>query len=224
MRKTRQPIAIDGGVAVLDKPPETVRITPPKFQQATILIRGITPLVQHKFAAKAMNLIIDKQREGSQAGKGKQRIAKDFSAVYMGARHISTDGWDGLPASAFRNAMISACRIVGFKMTLAKLSLFTVADGYEQDGTPLVKITKGEPRAFYAPARNSDGSTDVRCRPQWMPGWEANVTIRWDSDQFSAADVANLLSRVGMQVGVGEGRPDSRMSPGQGWGQFELVM
>jgi len=34
--------------------------------------------------------------------------------------------------------------------------------------------------------------------------------------------VTNLLSRVGMQVGIGEGRPFSKNSAGMGWGTFEL--
>jgi len=32
-----------------------------------------------------------------------------------------------------------------------------------------------------------------------------------------------LLARVGMQVGIGEGRPDSKNSAGMGWGLFEVV-
>ena len=37
------------------------------------------------------------------------------------------------------------------------------------------------------------------------------------------ADVVNLIARVGIQVGIGEGRPDSKMSAGLGYGLFELV-
>lgn len=201
----------------------SVVITPPKFETAVIAIVGETPLVLHKFSAKARNTIIATQEAGQQAKKGRKREPKDFNAVYRDACHVSTEGWYGFPASAVRNALISACRTVGFKMTLAKLSLFCVADGYDEDGTGLVKITKGDPHPHYAHARNSDGSTDVRCRPMWDRGWEARITLRWDAEQFSASDVANLLARVGMQVGLGEGRPDSRMSAGQGWGTFNLV-
>ena len=53
--------------------------------------------------------------------------------------------------------------------------------------------------------------------------WEAKVTLQWDGDQFGMADVANLLMRAGIQVGVGEGRPFSKKSHGCGWGTFELV-
>jgi hypothetical protein len=53
--------------------------------------------------------------------------------------------------------------------------------------------------------------------------WSAVVQVSYDADQFTLEDVTNLMSRVGLQVGIGEGRPDSRESAGLGWGTFELV-
>jgi hypothetical protein len=50
----------------------------------------------------------------------------------------------------------------------------------------------------------------------------AVLNIRYDADQFSATDVMNLIARVGMQVGIGEGRPDSKQSAGMGFGTFEV--
>lgn len=198
----------------------SVSIAPPKFETASVTIVGDAPLVIHAFSQKQQNMIRETQEAGQQARKGKVREAKDFEAAYHNARHISVDGWDGFPASAVRNAMISACRTVGFKMTLAKLSLFCTADGYDNRGTPLVKITKGKPSMHIGPARNANGSIDLRARPMWEAGWEAVVRLRWDAEQFSAADVLNLLARVGGQVGLCEGRPDSKMSAGCGWGTF----
>jgi hypothetical protein len=201
-----------------------VVIKPPKFTTAVIRIRGVTPYVQHKFSEKAINTMVETQRLGQQAKKGRTREPKDFDAVYESALYRSKQGWHGIPAHSFRCAMISACRTVGFKMTLAKLSLFTEADGFNvTSGTPLVKITKGKPEKHIAPARNDNGSTDIRCRPMWREGWEAAVRVRWDAEQFSASDVVNLMARVGLQVGIGEGRPDSKNSSGIGWGQFEII-
>ncbi len=109
-------------------------------------------------------------------------------------------------------------------MTLAKLSIFIEADGFDKaDATPLVKITKGEPEYFESLVRVANGAPDIRPRGMWQPGWEANLRIRFDADQFTIEDVSNLLMRVGLQVGIGEGRPDSKMSTGMGWGMFEVV-
>lgn len=48
------------------------------------------------------------------------------------------------------------------------------------------------------------------------------VTVRFDADQFTVADVTNLMARVGLQCGIGEERPNSRDSTGMGYGLFEV--
>ncbi|MCK8238773.1 hypothetical protein LW987_17560, partial [Erwinia amylovora] len=59
-------------------------------------------------------------------------------------------------------------------------------------------------------------------RPQYRD-WAAKLRIKFDRQQFKPVDMANLISRVGEQVGIGAGRPDSKQSAGCGWGTFELV-
>lgn len=224
-RKVNKIIKLAEAKAALEKPPNrNVAIPPPRFEQTAVLIRGTAPYVQHAFSQKAITTMMETQAMGQQSRKGRKREPKDFKAVYQAAMHRAKQGWHGIPCAAFRNAAISACRVVGFKMTIAKLSIFVQADGFDaKDGTPLVRITKGKPRQHFGAARNDNGSTDIRCRPMWAEGWEAMLRVRWDADQFSASDVMALLARVGGQVGVGEGRPDSRQSAGLGWGLFDIV-
>ncbi len=199
-----------------------LEINAPKFEIVEMEIRGTSPLVMHKFGSKVKEQMIKTQEAGSQAQGKKKREPKDFDAVYRDAFHTSKDGWHGIPCGAFRNAAISACRTVGYKMTHAKLAFFIMADGFESDdGTPLVRIY-GTPKKHTAYARNDNGSVDIRIRPMWET-WTAKLRVRFDADMFSAQDVANLVMRVGMQVGLLEGRPDSKNSAGQGWGTFELV-
>jgi hypothetical protein len=125
--------------------PGQVVIKPANMQTATMTIEGESPLVINAFSQEAIDSIIETQLAGSQSRKGKKREPKDFDAAYHGAMHISREGWLGINASAFRNASISACRVCGFKMTIAKLSIFVIADGYDKiDNLPLVRITKGE--------------------------------------------------------------------------------
>ena len=205
------------------KTTQSVSIPAPNIKVLSLRITGTAPYVQHKFPAKALAEMRAKQEAGSTARKGVKRQPKDFRAAYEGAKHKAEDGWCGIPAPAFRNAMISACRLVGFQMTRAKLSVFVEADGFDaEDGTPLVRITKGEPIYTEMAVRNQTGVVDLRARPMWHAGWEATVRVQYDADQFTQVDVANLMLRAGMQVGVGEGRPDSKKSAGMGWGTFEL--
>lgn len=200
-----------------------VQIKAPNIQTATFRIIGTAPLVQAKFSQKAKEQMMATQAAGSQAKSKKVREAKDFDATCDGSVHYSREGWVGIPAGAFRAAMISACRLVGFKMTLAKLSLFIEADGFDRDeGTPLVKLIAKKYRRVDMHVRNATGVIDIRSRPMWDE-WEADVRIKFDGDQFTLADVSNLLSRVGAQVGLCEGRPDSKSSAGMGWGTFRLA-
>lgn len=201
-----------------------IAIPAPNFKTAAFRVRGIAPYVQNKFSQKSRNQMKEKQEAGHAGKKGSKKDAKNFIEAYEMAIHRTVDGWCGIPAPAVRAAMISACRTVGFKMTLAKLSVFVEADGFDSDDqTPLIKITKGEPEYFESTVRLSTGVADIRPRPMWRPGWEAVIKIRFDADQFTLTDVTNLLMRVGLQVGIGEGRPDSKMSTGMGWGMFEVL-
>lgn len=204
------------------KKTEQVQITPPNFGQAVVAIRGTAPYVQARFSQKAKNAMKAKMEAGSQAKKGTKRDPRDFNSDYEGAFYRPSKGGYGLPASSFRSAMISACRLVGFKMTIAKMSVFVVADDFDKaEGFPLVALF-GEPEKWEAMTRNATGVADIRIRPMWRE-WTCKLHLRWDMDQFSAQDVINLLARAGEQVGVGEGRPDSKSSNGLGFGTFEIV-
>lgn len=199
-----------------------ITISRPNMVTITVPISGRTPYMQSRFSQKAMAKMRDTQLAGSTAKKGKKREPRDFDADFLGAQHVSEEGWHGIPAAAFRCAMIDCCRMVGFKMTHAKMSVFVEADGFDKvDGMPLVKLIAGEPERSEMAARNANGSTDIRVRPMWRK-WGAKVRIRFDADQFTPADVVNLLARAGEQIGVGEGRHFSRESNGQGFGEFSV--
>lgn len=199
---------------------QVFQIKAPNLRVLTLRITGTSPYVQHAFGQKAMLKIQATQMAGGQAKSKKNREPRDFDADYEAAMHKLPDGSHGMPAAAFRNGMISACRVAGFVMTRAKLAVFVLADGVGADGTPLVRI-EGTPRQHRAYVRNDTGVVDIRARPMW-DAWSAELRIQYDADMLAAGDVANLLMRVGAQVGIGEGRPDSKDSNGLGWGLFRI--
>lgn len=201
------------------KKAETIEIKPLDMKVASIPIIGTAPYCQHAFSAKARKAMLDAQ---TATAKSRKKEPRDIEADFNGAMHISEEGWVGIPASSFRAAMISACRLVGFKMTLAKLSIFVQHDGLDvSSGQPLVKLIADEPEVSEMAVRLESGVASVAIRPLWRE-WGAMIRVRWDGDQFGLQDVVNLLDRAGQQVGIGEGRPDSRKSTGLGWGTFEV--
>jgi hypothetical protein len=199
---------------------ETCIISPPKFGITDFYIEGVAPLVIERFSKKAE--LMAKMAEGQSAKNKKNRDARDYEKEAEEARYRSAENWEGMNAAAFRAAMISACRLVGFKMTLAKLSAFIEADGFDRnDGVPLVRIY-GESHTYTAHTRNATGVVDVRSRPMYR-NWAARLRVRYDTQQFKMVDVLNLVSRCGLQVGIGAGRPDSKASAGCGFGLFQVV-
>lgn len=201
---------------------DVVTISPPKFERIWLRLVGTAPYMQARFSAKAMQAMKSKMEAGPTAKKGGRKDARDFDDDFRAAQHIAADGWNGVPAAALRNACIDVCRMVGFKMTHAKMSIFVEADGFDKvDGTPLVRLDAREPERVDMATRNATGVADIRVRPMWRE-WALNVVIRFDADQFTTSDVVNLISRAGEQVGIGEGRPFSKSSNGLGFGTFTV--
>ncbi len=205
---------------------KTVTIKPPSIQVAEFELIGdipSSPLVIRRFSLKSKDELRKKMEMGSAASSRRKREAAKVEQLFEEARYRSPEGWDGFHVGAIRAGMISACRLVNFKMTLAKLSVFVEPDGCDhlEPQIQLIRILDAEPRLQQDVARVSNGEPYVAVRAAYH-NWRAMVRIRWDADQFTLEDVTNLLMRVGMQVGIGEGRPDSKSSGGMGWGLFRL--
>ncbi len=210
---------------IAKKADEVAVIAPANIVISKIKIQGTAPLVINKFSAKARRQMMDAMSTPKNAKKAKsERPPRDYDADYMGARHISSEEWDGIAASAFKNAMVAACRTVGIVMTKTKMALWIIADGIDKDdGTPLVKIiSKKGPERHEGLVRNDNGGADIRIRPMWRE-WSAVVSIEYDADMITPDSIVNLLDRAGRQVGICEGRPFSKNSCGQGWGTFQVV-
>jgi hypothetical protein len=202
---------------------ETLVIAPPDFRVIEFQIQGTSPLLINRFSAKAIQQMRATQEAGSTSKSKKAREPKNFDQLFEDAKHVSEEGWEGFHAGAIRNGAISACRTVGVVMTRMKLAMFVVADGFDRvDGSPLVRLTTGTAEQHVAPTRNATGVIDLRCRPMYRE-WAATLRIKYDAGMITASDLANLISRLGCQVGIGEGRPDSKNSAGIGYGMFEIV-
>jgi hypothetical protein len=201
---------------------KSVEIKRPNFQTATFQIKGNAPLVIHRFSSKTKLEMKEKMETGKPADSKKNREAKSTDDLFNEARYTAKEGWDGFHAGAIRNAMIAACRLVGYPMTLAKMSVFVIADGWDakEPQIPLVKII-GKPVKQEDIARVETGQPYVTCRAAYH-NWSAKLNIRWDADQFTVDQVTSLLHRAGTQVGICEGRPFSKNSAGMGWGTFDV--
>lgn len=235
MKKQKRALSVNGEpatnriTAALNAAPimsdrQMVEIRPPNFKTVRFELVGIDPLVVHRYGQKAQKAwegIVTRRPEDVK-GKKRERAPRDFESDYNESRHLSTEGWDGINAMAIKNAMVSICVIKDFFKSRAKLVLFVKADGFAKDGMPLVKISKGKPRLFTTMAQNTSGGRDLRTRAWFDAGWEAVVTIEYDADVLTLDSVTNLLNSAGLQCGICEGRPNSKLSAGCGWGRFKI--
>jgi len=199
------------------------KIPPLRQQVIAFKLESTTPLLMNRFPEKARIMMAEKMQQGQAARSKRTRDPRDFNKDMESARHTFHDNpkRSGYPASAWRAAMVSACRSAGYKMTHAKQAITVLSDGLATDGVPLVEIV-GKYELSVLPARNATGVMDLRARPMFRE-WRATIRVQYDADLLGPDDVFNLMTRAGAQVGLGDGRPDSRQSAGLGFGTFKIV-
>jgi hypothetical protein len=198
-------------------------------QEVRIRIQGTAPLVVSRFSEKARRMMLDAQQ-----GRKKVKEVRDPEADFHAARHRIGDGegWDGFPAPGLKGAIVGGARFFQDKklnMTLLKQSVLVQGEGDDM----LVPIYADadcskrygvdvEPVMREDLVRNATGVADFRFRPQYMP-WFMNLQILYVPTLMSVETVIALVDAGGF-VGIGEGRPGSRMSQTGTWGTFQVDM
>ena len=147
----------------------------------TAEIVGTTPVIPHRWSEKSLRMMRDKQMSATSAPRARkepknpEEEARD-SCYWLDVKdddgNISTKG--AVPATAFKAAMVGACRFYeGITMTQAKLLFYVEGEGPDQ----LVPI-EGEPVQREDTPRNSGGTADLRYRMQFWP-WSACRIRSW---------------------------------------------
>lgn len=204
------------------KPVTEIIIPAMRLETMELELRGLTPLIVHKFSDKSR-----KQIEDNQQGKAKNKKApKVPEEEFRGALYVIEapkgkpgkrgykPGRYGFPSSGFKKAAISACRYVeGVKMTAAKGSFHVLGE--------LTEIIADEPIMRTDTVRIGNFGNkvaDIRYRPEFTE-WSVKLKIRYNSDAITAERIAHLYNIAGFSVGVGEWRPEKDGS----FGQFEVA-
>jgi hypothetical protein len=182
----------------------------------SIPIVGTAPLIVHNVSQKmALEFLAGRFGVTKPA-----RVDKDPEAEFNAARYVSTAGWDGMHAGAFRSACIGAARAADSKipMTVLQRLIFIQADGDSVPLTipelgltfsskPLVRII-GEAKMRTDLIRVDNDSPDVRFRAEYWP-WSAILRVEFNSAKISDSDLVSLVNLAGMSDGVGEQRPSA---------------
>jgi hypothetical protein len=181
------------------------------IREVVIPIKGVSPLIVHKWSEKAKREIADKQ---AGKAKNKKHEIREPEADFEGAKHVSPEGWEGFPAAGFKAAMIRGAKMIGLVMKDTQTAFFIKADCEE---TQLVRIN-GESRLRTDMVRVGMGSADIRYRPEY-PEWEADLQIEFNEGVISLDQIYQLVKAAGYGCGIGEMRPEKTKF---NYGRFEL--
>lgn len=189
------------------------------IQTLQVPLIGDSPLITHAWSEKAMRAMADKQQRKASAG----REAKDPWADFCGSLYWLSErpekpteadvesGRFGLPAIAFKAAAVTACTSIGSITKVAARQAFHVEGEF-------VEIVGPPPAMREDVARVGMGTADLRYRGEFKP-WSAVLTVKFNENLLSAAQVVNLFQTAGFAVGVGEWRPE-RDGP---YGRFHVA-
>jgi hypothetical protein len=147
--------------------------------------------------------------------KTKNREVRNTEQEINDATYYTEDGACGVPAMAFKAAMISAAhKDLGIEKTMVRKALFLRCS----DANGIIPIEYSKMVKRQDAVRVGRGSTDLRYRPEFRD-WTAKLIFEIDTELLTVEDVVNLLNRAGFGVGVGEWRPEK----GGEFGRFKVT-
>jgi hypothetical protein len=168
-----------------------------------VAIVGLTPVIPHKWSQKSLQMMPGHPDKPLVSPKKGRRNPKEEAEACV---YRLPNGKPGIPATAFKSAIIDACRFFDKpSMKEAKLWFYVIGEGPDQ----LVEI-KGKSILREDTPRNANGSADLRYRYAF-DDWSATLRIRFPEVCTDADSVAALVDAAG-RCGVGDWRPSAPKS------------
>lgn len=185
-----------------------IELPPLAIQTIEIPVVGDSPLLVHAFSKKAKEQMLAKQMKKASAGKEAKDPWRDFvESLYWldGMPEGPTEddvkkGRFGFPAVGFKAAAVTACTSIGSITKVAARQAFHIEGEF-------VEIEGPPPAMREDVARVGMGTADLRYRGEFNP-WKATLTVKFNANVMSAAQVVNLFQTAGFAVGVGDWRPE----------------
>lgn len=186
-----------------------------KLKRITLHVEGTAPLIMSRFDEKCKTEIA----EGKEMKQGKKQIAEPEEQYEKSIYYLSDGVTPGMPAVAFKAAMVRAGQVVYQLQMIRTRTLFRVIA--DDPDTGLIAI-HGTPRMREDMVRV--GSMTKVASPRFraeFTEWSADVTIEYVADAFKEKEIVALLNTAGFCCGVGEWRPEKSNSGS--FGTFQVV-
>lgn len=213
---TKEKVAENGaGAALLGTELPKIALAPLELVTAHVPIRGVTPVIPHKWSEKALRMMREAQSGSKVKPKHDPKVPLDEAE---GACYYMDDGFTpGIPATAFKAALVGASRLFqGLTLVAAKQAFIITGQGLDQ----LIEVEDYERSIREDTPRNSNGSPDLRYRYQYWP-WSVTVPVTYLKSQVDLPSVLALLNAAGLG-GVGDWRPSAPKSLTGTFGRFEI--
>ena len=181
-----------------------------------LTLKGTSSLISHRFSDRAKDKMLAKQMKTAAATPGRE--AKNPEQDYQESLYVLKDGRYGFPLSAFKNAAVDGAAFLdGMKKTMMRGSFHLV----DTTGEDLAVIDGVSPHMREDMVRlGGPGSpADIRYRGEYAVGWKVRLTIRYNTNAISDAQIVQLFNSAGFGVGIGDWRPQKDGSHGM----FEVV-
>lgn len=195
-----------------------MRVPKIKVEKMSVRVRSLPPgLLTHRFGEEKRQQMADAARQKSRVRKPKDPEREFHGSIYFigdpDCRRY------GIPAIAFKQAMVNGCRVVqGLSMSEARQMFFVL--GCADDREHVEIASDYEPQMREDPVRNASGVADLRYRAFW-PEWEGILNIEFLSGALTAKQIVNLVNVAGWSSGVCEMRPQQKI--GGTFGRFQVV-
>lgn len=191
---------------------KTAELKKIKPEMVKIKVKGLSPLIMHRWDEKAKKQMLDKQMK-----KSVKKEAKDPKQQYESSVYWMDGGTVGFPADGFKKAMVRGAKQLGLTMTDMRTGFFVHGEYSQKEDRELVPIY-GSVSMREDMVRIANNTSDIRYRGQ-VNNWEATLNISYNSVVVSFDQIVNMLEAAGYGVGVGEWRPERDGI----FGRFEVV-
>lgn len=187
--------------------------------EISIPIVGVSPLIPHRWSEKAKAMMLDKQQAEGKSVRAK-KAPKDPEKEAHEATYWLDDGTPGVPATAFKSALVDGCRFFD-AVTMTDIRRMVYVAGTQNVNNETLVPIFGELTLTEDTPRNATGVADLRYRNYIWP-WRTIVTVRFPSSVISAESILALLD-AGGRSGVGDWRPSSPKSNTGTFGTFRVA-
>jgi len=217
-----------------------ISIEPLEFEVVSLQILGVRPLIVHAWDPKTQAEMLAKQMK--LPVKGPKQRERDPKSEFEAALYRIPDelgGGFGVPAAAFKQSFVDACRHVNIAMTVA-VGAFHVRGVevelppiriFDKENNPIevgeksmemIPIYGSEPKMRVDMVRLDGGSADLRFRPYFTKWW-CLVPVQIAKGTLTTQQVVDLANRAGFHCGICEWRPFSKKSKNGSYGMFKIA-